>query len=575
MLSQNLKFAFTILLSQNAAFRLQLQLTIGAQLIVGVMSATAVYLPALPPPVPLKITRHIETKDKEDESYNALQRGIVSASEANCEAMQARAEHWREQQLQRLRPRHQNRTLSTSASATHTTTASSSQQSAYGVFGGRNTSAALSAVRMSPTRARGGDTSSSSSSSESSDSSTSSDSDDSNDAAKQTFILHIDDDVDEDAMASILDPRPPVDVLMCTTEIPPGISRPPSSAQMLTMLRRVTIPLPLKNQTFAAIFHDLQAQMCFRVRRFAPCALSGMRITVSLPSESTVELTLTATVGMLDRRSEEVREFIAEQSASKMPFLLPPMIAHQRAGASAGVGINSSPTLPLQLAPPPPPLSAAIAGSSATSSSSSSSSAAAAAAAAVRAPLGLAVINVASPVPKAELAPTIRVDTGCSSAHKGGGDNVSGAGAASPSAQRLRPLFDGEDPHADPEFVEITPLTHVPASLVEAYLGRLQLHLIKETWSYREQGGLSAFAHTFVSEAHAMARAHVAARGGNALLSFRLHECRFVEVSKTQAYSIISLSGDCVRIARAGAALVGHQRLHASSMLWNDEEESA
>ena len=49
-------------LGMNAAFRLQLQLTIGPQLIVGVASATAVYLPALPAPIPLKITRHIATK---------------------------------------------------------------------------------------------------------------------------------------------------------------------------------------------------------------------------------------------------------------------------------------------------------------------------------------------------------------------------------------------------------------------------------------------------------------------------------------------------------------------------------
>jgi hypothetical protein len=46
-------------LGMNAAFRLQLQLTIGAQLIVGVASATAVLLPALAPPAPLKIARHV------------------------------------------------------------------------------------------------------------------------------------------------------------------------------------------------------------------------------------------------------------------------------------------------------------------------------------------------------------------------------------------------------------------------------------------------------------------------------------------------------------------------------------
>jgi hypothetical protein len=61
--------------------------------------------------------------------------------------------------------------------------------------------------------------SSSSSSSSSSDSSDSDSSLDDNDFEKQLFVLHIDDDIDEDVMASLLDPRPPVDVLLCNTEV--------------------------------------------------------------------------------------------------------------------------------------------------------------------------------------------------------------------------------------------------------------------------------------------------------------------------------------------------------------------
>jgi hypothetical protein len=67
--------------------------------------------------------------------------------------------------------------------------------------------------------------SSSSSSSSSSDSSDSDSSLDDNDFEKQLFVLHIDDDVDEDVMASLLDPRPPVDVLLCNTEVSSGQRR--------------------------------------------------------------------------------------------------------------------------------------------------------------------------------------------------------------------------------------------------------------------------------------------------------------------------------------------------------------
>jgi hypothetical protein len=58
---------------------------------------------------------------------------------------------------------------------------------------------------------------------------------------------------------------------------------------MLTVVRRCQLPQPLVtarlNQTFAALFHDLHAQLCFRVRRFAPCCLSGLRVAVALPGE--------------------------------------------------------------------------------------------------------------------------------------------------------------------------------------------------------------------------------------------------------------------------------------------------
>ena len=52
-----------------------------------------------------------------------------------------------------------------------------------------------------------------------------------------------------------------------------------------------------------------------------------------------------------------------------------------------------------------------------------------------------------------------------------------------------------------------------------------------------------------MSEALAICRAHVAARGGNGLLGYRV-ECRLVEPSKNQAYSVISLNGDAVRLLR-------------------------
>ena len=75
---------------------------------------------------------------------------------------------------------------------------------------------------------------------------------------------------------------------------------------------------------------------------------------------------------------------------------------------------------------------------------------------------------------------------------------------------------------ADEIDVTLTPLSFVAGCTIEATLGSLSLHLIKETWTLREEGGVSNFCHAFIAEAHAMARAHIRARGGNASLKYRL-----------------------------------------------------
>ena len=51
---------------------------------------------------------------------------------------------------------------------------------------------------------------------------------------------------------------------------------------------------------------------------------------------------------------------------------------------------------------------------------------------------------------------------------------------------------------------------------------------------------------------NSIVRAHVLSRGGNALIGYRLDEFRMIEENKNQAYSIISLSGDAVRVNKTG-----------------------
>ncbi|KAF3854756.1 hypothetical protein F7725_022811 [Dissostichus mawsoni] len=65
------------------------------------------------------------------------------------------------------------------------------------------------------------------------------------------------------------------------------------------------------------------------------------------------------------------------------------------------------------------------------------------------------------------------------------------------------------------------------------------------------EGGVSGFLHSFIAEVFAMVRAHVAALGGNAVVSYSMKECMLMEnPNKNQAQCLINVSGDAVICVR-------------------------
>ena len=64
----------------------------------------------------------------------------------------------------------------------------------------------------------------------------------------------------------------------------------------------------------------------------------------------------------------------------------------------------------------------------------------------------------------------------------------------------------------------------MPGAKIDKYLGNLNFFLIRETSSLREVGGLSSFVQWFISEIYSIVRSHVAALGGNAIVSYFMSE---------------------------------------------------
>uniref|UniRef100_A0A3P8Z1M5 C2 domain-containing protein 5 n=1 Tax=Esox lucius TaxID=8010 RepID=A0A3P8Z1M5_ESOLU len=99
--------------------------------------------------------------------------------------------------------------------------------------------------------------------------------------------------------------------------------------------------------------------------------------------------------------------------------------------------------------------------------------------------------------------------------------------------------------------VKMTPLSFLPGTRIVKYLGIINMFFIRETTSLREEGGVSGFLHCFIAEVFAMVRAHVAALGGNAVVSYSMKECVFMEnPNKNQAQCLINVSGDAVIFVR-------------------------
>eukprot|EP00922_Rhytidocystis_sp_ex-Travisia-forbesii_P069904 GHVS01104381.1.p1 GENE.GHVS01104381.1~~GHVS01104381.1.p1 ORF type:complete len:1099 (-),score=237.64 GHVS01104381.1:313-3609(-) len=120
-------------------------------------------------------------------------------------------------------------------------------------------------------------------------------------------------------------------------------------------------------------------------------------------------------------------------------------------------------------------------------------------------------------------------------------------GLTSPRQTAARESTDNRgDGGDDLQFaVLVSPLSSLPYCKVLRYLGLVSLHVIKETTALKQ---FEAFYHEFMMDTLTIARAHVKAMGGNALLGFRINNILLKE-DKNQAYAVLSICGDAASIA--------------------------
>ncbi|GLD96682.1 hypothetical protein PINS_up005365 [Pythium insidiosum] len=524
-------------LGVNAVFAFDCQIQIGGSLIVGVITGTGLYLPALPPPPTLRIERNIDVKDDEDRRLVQLQNQIEDVSNLNKDKLHhdrvsivppeydvyanrygryiqtsststTSVDESAKRIVQPQNPgktfaRRSRRRQQISAGSARDFKATSSSENLLAPEAAGEAPSPLDLTSTPPESEFKAGSSSSESSSESEEEAFVDGFSDS----KDTFVLEIDDETDEDLMSALLEQELPEGISICNTDRMTGDFKPGANVHLIVSMKRVEwdedrMRDTRLNELLSVVFKDLFASLVFKIRPYAPCAICGLKTRLAVASETMIEVVLIG-MALLEHVESPLDTMLAEAALS---------LDLEEDAAEVG----SSTRERLQ-----------------------------------RSEIDLANKNrlfVSTPLNSTNyhhLSST------------GSGSRVMGA------------------PAYGREWIEITPLSYIPGAHVIRYLGRVTLHFIKESWTVRESGGLGAFYHLFLNEAIAIVRAHVRALGGNAILTFRLVPIESSQLYRNQVYNMISITGDAVMIEREADTLALGAGNFWSSRVPGESETSA
>nr|XP_043891382.1 C2 domain-containing protein 5 isoform X6 [Solea senegalensis] len=468
--------------NMNALFGLQIQISVGENMLLGLASATGVYLTALPAPGGIQIAGKTPIDLSNEHHILTIQKRINDTIAKNRELYQINPPELTEEVVGSPIPEPRQR------SRLFRSHSESSDE--------------LSELDLSHGK-------------------------------KDAFVLEIDDtDAVEDIHSLLTDAPPPSGFYSCNTEIMPGIYNWTSAVQMFTSVRVFRLSnVNLTNQGLNKIFTDLCENLLksfyFKLRSMIPCCLCHLNFTVAVPEDELIQVAVTAVAMTFDK--DQTQERTADKPVTK--------------GCSE---TEEQLQFPLEL----------FADSSSTNTQTSSKISGV--------PESTGVSPRAASVDYGSFADRcstwlellrLKAHTIRRGSVKTSRRTQSLAHSAS-SLDRCSPLPEGRSRslRSNRSFgggsvtvVKMTPLSFLPGTRIIKYLGIINMFFIRETTSLREEGGVSGFLHSFIAEVFAMVRAHVAALGGNAVVSYSMKECMLMEnPHKNQAQCLINVSGDAV-----------------------------
>nr|XP_020669612.1 C2 domain-containing protein 5 isoform X5 [Pogona vitticeps] len=415
----------------NALFGLRIQITVGETMLMGLASATGVYLAALPTPGGIQIAGKTPNDATYEQHISHMQKKINDTIAKNKELYEINPPEASEEIIGSPipEPRPRSRLLRSQSE-------SSDEITELDLSHGK----------------------------------------------KDAFVLEIDDtDAMEDVHSLLTDVPPPSGFYSCNTEIMPGINNWTPDIQMFTSVRvsrltNVTLTNQTLNKTFNDLCENLLKSLYFKLRSMIPCCLCHVNFTVALPEDEIIQVTVTAVAITFDKHQALQ---MAKTATEKM---LQRASTDNEEQLQFPLELSSDPHASQQFSPPK-------------------------------------AVSLDKPSPLTE-------------GHSHNRFSPSGINSTVP-------------------VVKMTPLSFIPGAKITKYLGIINMFFIRETTSLREEGGVSGFLHAFIAEVFAMVRAHVAALGGNAVVSYIMKQCVFMEnPNKNQAQCLINVSGDAVIFIR-------------------------